>query len=82
MTDQGFRRAGGVPANVVVCERGVHNERMIVETVLSLLTRLFGLKQLAHRAKHTLSTRLADVAACFNTLHDLAGSLHVAQFIL
>lgn len=68
LVDGGFRRAGGVPDNVILCQRGEHNERMIVETVLSLLTRVFGLKHVLHRTRRALSMRLGYVAAMFNTL--------------
>jgi hypothetical protein len=68
LTDRGFRRAGGVPSNVQVCQRGEHNERMIVETVLSLLTRVCDLKHLWHRTRAALTMHLSYVAAMFNTL--------------
>ena len=82
LTDQGCRRSGGIPANVVRCKRGEHPERSLIETVFSLLTRIFRLKQLGHRVKPMLSTRFSYVAACFNTLVDLSGSLSIAEFAL
>lgn len=59
---------GGVPSNVHLCQRGEHNERMIVETVLSLLTRVGGLKHLLHRSRAALTMHLSYVAAMFNTV--------------
>jgi hypothetical protein len=88
LTDSGFRQAGGIPANVTLCQRGEHNERMVVETVLALLTRVCGLKQLFHRSKAALSARLGYVAALYNSLLQLAWQntegrpLAIAQFSL
>lgn len=88
LTDLGFRRSGGVPGNVTLCRRGEHPERMLVETVLALLTRVCGLKQLSYRSKVALSAHLGYVAALYNTLLALAWQadagrpLAIAQFSL
>jgi hypothetical protein len=68
LADTGFADAEGVPANLKLCPRGTWNERMLVETTLSLVTLVFGLKMVFHRVTHTFVARLAYVAALFNTL--------------
>lgn len=88
LTDMGFRRAGGLPVNVTLCRRGEHPERMLVETVFALLTRVCGLKHLNYRSKTALSAHLGYVAALYNTLLALAWQaderrpLAIAQFSL
>lgn len=88
LTDLGFRSAGGVPENVILCPRGTYPQRRLVETVLSLLTRICGLKQLQHRSKVYLSTHLGYLAAVYNTLLHLVWqdneeqALTIAQFSL
>jgi hypothetical protein len=41
LTDTGFHAQTGDPANMKVCPRGTWNTRMLVETVLSMLTTVF-----------------------------------------
>jgi transposase-like protein len=41
LTDTGSQAKRGIPANMKVCPRGAWNERMLVETVLSMLTTVF-----------------------------------------
>lgn len=70
-SDSGFRRSekrGGNPANLVICERGKHNERMLVETVFSLLTGVLHLKRLFQRAQDYLEARLGFTVAIYNLL--------------
>lgn len=38
LTDTGFHKKTGDPSNMKVCARGTWNVRMVVETVLSMLT--------------------------------------------
>jgi hypothetical protein len=38
LSDLGFRCKGGVPANLKLCLKGTWNDRMLIETVFSLLT--------------------------------------------
>ena len=88
LTDLGFRSAGGKPDNVCLCPRGTHPERRVIETVLSLLTRVCGLKQLQHRSKVYLSTHLGYLASLYNSLLHLVRqergeqALSIAQFSL
>jgi hypothetical protein len=48
-TDTGFHAQAGDPPNMKPCKRGTWNGRMVVETVLSMLTTVIGLKKLTHR---------------------------------
>jgi hypothetical protein len=77
MADAGF---GGKeqPANLKVCPRGVWNERMLIETTLSLVHRVCRLKYLWHRARAYLQMHLAFVAALFNALLALDAQLDPA----
>ena len=38
LSDTGFHAAEGDPTNLKVCQRGAWEDRMLVETVLSMLT--------------------------------------------
>jgi len=66
--DHGFHARTGDPPNLKVCERGRWNDRMVVETVLSLLTRVSGAKRMCHRSWDALAARLGYVLAAFNLL--------------
>jgi hypothetical protein len=92
LADTGFADADGVPDNLKLCPRGTWNDHMLVETTLSLVTLVFGLKKVFHRTTHYFAARLAYVVALFNSLlainrllqpdaspFDL---LHLAQFSL
>lgn len=84
LADQGFGR-GPIPPNLKLCPRGQWNERMIIETVLSLVHRVCGLKYLWHRAAAAAEAHLAYVAALFNVLLTLDGPpdhLAIAQYSL
>ncbi len=59
-----------------ICKKGTWNERMCVETVLSILTIVCGLKRIQHRATTYIQARLAYVAAMFNSLLALFHQLH------
>ena len=93
LADTGFNDADGIPANLKLCPRGTWNERMLVETALSLVTMVCSLKKVFHRTCAQFETRLAYVAAMFNVLLGLNRTLqpeadpldrlyHLAQFAL
>ncbi len=67
-TDTGFHSKDGDPANMKVCPRGTWNERMIVEQVLSMLTRVCHFKRVGHRMWEYFQMRLAFTMALFNIL--------------
>jgi hypothetical protein len=76
-----------------LCARGEWNERMLIETVLSLVHRVCRLKYLWHRTRPYLAMHLAYVTALFNALLALNQQLestspeqrvwpHIAQYAL
>jgi hypothetical protein len=91
LADTGFN-AVDRPANLKLCARGAWNERMLIETVLSLVHRVCRLKYLWHRTAPYLAMHLAYVAALFNALLALNRHLepaseepawpHIAQYAL
>jgi len=54
------------PDNLKICSRGVWNQRMLIETVLSMLTHTCRLKKVGHRVWSALKARMAFVLAAFN----------------
>lgn len=68
LADRGFHAAAGDPANLKLCRRGEWNDRMIIETVLSMLTTLSHLKKVSHRVAAYVQARLAFTMAVFNLL--------------
>ena len=92
LADTGFQSTAGAPANLKLCRRGDWNDRMLIETVFSLVTMVCHLKKAFHRTIHHFRTRLAYVAAMFNILLALNRTLqpdahpdqllHIAHFNL
>jgi hypothetical protein len=91
LTDHGFYSKQGNPTNMKVCKRGGWNVRMIVETVLSMLTTVCHFKHVSHRVWAYFKARLAFTMAAFNLLvqwnglkPDHQGFIHlsIAEFSL
>lgn len=91
LTDTGFHGHTGDPTNMKVCKRGTWNTRMLVETVLSMLTTVCHLKHLRHRVADYFRAHMAFVIAAFNWLvqwHGLVPDEHgvvhlaIAEFSL
>lgn len=91
LSDLGFHAAQGDPPNLKLCQRGEWNERMLVETVLSMLTLVWHFKKVMHRAWDYLRARLGFSMAAFNLLaqwdglkadHDGFVHLSIARFSL
>jgi hypothetical protein len=76
LSDLGFRCRGGIPVNLKGCLKGTWNDRMMIETVFSLLTVVCQGKKLFHRTVAHLEARLAYMAAMFNVLLHLFWQLH------
>jgi hypothetical protein len=76
LSDLGFRSKEGIPDNLKLCAKGTWNERMCVETALSMVTVICDLKRLHHRLAPYIQARLAAVAAMFNLLLTLFHQLH------
>jgi hypothetical protein len=68
LTDGNFHRKAGDPANLKVCGRGTWPQRILVETVLPLLTRVCQLKRASHRVRAYFQAHLAFAVAVFNLL--------------
>ena len=68
LTDSAFHSAEGDPPNQKSCTRGTWNVRMVVETILSMLTRVCHLKKASQRTWGGLRARLAYTMALFNML--------------
>ena len=67
-SDEGFVKQDWHPENVRICQRGEWNTRMIVETVLSMLTLVCHFKKVMHRVWTYFQSRLAYTMAMFNLL--------------
>lgn len=76
LADMGFYSADGIPHNMKLCEKGTWNERMAIETALSMVTVIADLKRIRHRVTEYVSARLASVSAMFNVLLALFHQLH------
>jgi hypothetical protein len=68
LTDTGFHSKHGDPVNMKVCPRGTWNVRMIVESVLAMLTTVCHFKKVGHRIWEYFQARLAFTMALFNIL--------------
>jgi hypothetical protein len=66
LTDKNFHTKVGDPANMKVCRRGVWNNRMLIETVLSMLVNVCHFKRVGHRVWRYFVARLAFTMAVFN----------------
>ena len=66
--DTGFHAKAGDPQNFKPCPRGAWNQRMMVETVLSMLTLVSHFKKVMHREWAYFQMRLAYTMAAFNVL--------------
>ena len=68
LVDSGFHGRTDDPANMKVCPRGTWNTRMLIETVLSMLTLVSHFKKVMHRVWAYFQARLAFTMALFNVL--------------
>jgi hypothetical protein len=68
LSDTGFHAAEGDPSNLKLCQRGEWEDRMLVETVLSMLTLVCHLKKVMHRGWASFQARLAFTMAACNVL--------------
>lgn len=91
LSDTGFHAKEGDPSNLKLCPKGCWNDRMVIETVLSMLTVVCQLKKMRHRVWAAVKAHLAFGMGLFNLLAqwygfsvDEAGffSLSIAEFSL
>ena len=68
LSDTAFHARAGDPSNLKLCERGAWNDRMLIETVLSMLTLVTHFKKVMHRVWAYFQARLAFTLAAFNVL--------------
>jgi hypothetical protein len=82
LSDTGFHAAEGDPANLKVCPRGAWQDRMLVETVLSMLTLVCHFKRVMHWGWEYFHARLAFTMAAFNVLVQWHGfQPHASGFV-
>ena len=67
-SDTGFEKKDWYPTNLRICERGEWNVRMLVETVLSMLTYVCDFKHSRHKTWNYFETKLGFTMALFNIL--------------
>jgi hypothetical protein len=68
LSDMAFHAATGDPTNLKLCRRGEWEDRILVETVLSMLTLVCHFKKVMHRVWASFHARLAFTMAAFNVL--------------
>src|SRR6266849_1012566 len=68
LSDTGFHATEGDPSNLKLCQRGAWQDRLLVETVLSMLTLVSHFKKAMHRGWAYFQARLAFTMAAFNVL--------------
>jgi hypothetical protein len=68
LSDTAFHAAEGDPCNLKLCQRGEWQDRLLVETVLSMLTLVCHFKKVMHRVWASFHARLAFTMAAFNVL--------------
>ena len=68
LSDTGFHAAEGDPSNLKLCQRGEWQDRLLVETVLSMLTLVCHFKKGMPRVWEYFQARLAFTMAAFNVL--------------
>jgi len=68
LSDTAFHAADGDPTNLKLCRRGAWNDRILVETVLSMLTVVCHCKKVMHRVWEYFHARLVFTMAAFNVL--------------
>jgi hypothetical protein len=68
LSDTGFHATEGDPSNLKLCQRGEWQDRLLVETVLSMLTLVCHFKKVMHRGWAYFQARLAFTMAAFNVL--------------
>ena len=89
--DEGFAKVDWFPPNLRLCRRGEWNSRMLIETILSMLTLVCHFKKVMHRRWKYFKTRVGFTMALFNILVQWDGlsiedngfvPLSIAQFSL
>jgi hypothetical protein len=77
--DTHFEKTGWNPPNLKICPRGTWNDRMMIETVLSMLTVVCHFKKVGHRVWHYFKSRVGYTMALCNILVQWHGFLPAAD---
>lgn len=80
LTDQGYRQKGGVPKNFKICNQGRWNDRMCIERLFSLWTRICGMKHSFHRSVRGFKAKVSYLAALTNLVFKLNGEFGFNKF--
>jgi hypothetical protein len=82
LTDSSFHGASGDPPNMKVCQPRTWGCRILIETVLSMLTVVCDFKHMRHRTWRYLRMHLANMMAACNLMLDRCppGCLSMAEF--
>lgn len=67
-SDTAFKKQDWHPFNLCICDKGDWNVRMLIETVLSMLTYICDFKRLRHKVWEFFETRVGFTMALFNIL--------------
>lgn len=78
LADSGFKARQENPTNLKICRKGEWNERMLIETVLSLFTTVLKLKKLTQRIWPALRARLAYAIAAYNLCIGWSGEVKLS----
>ena len=82
LSDTAFHATEGDPSNLKLCPRGEWQDRLLVETVLSMLTLVMHFKKVMHRGWAYFQARLAFTMAAFNVLVQWHGfQPHASGFV-
>src|SRR5262245_17809169 len=68
LSDMAFHAAAGDPSNLKLCRRDEWEDRILIETVLSMLTLVCHFKKVMHRVWAYFQARLAFTMVVFNVL--------------
>jgi hypothetical protein len=82
LSDTAFHAVEGDPANLKLCRRGEWEERILIETVLSMLTLVCHFKKVMHRVWAYFQARLAFTMAAFNGLVQRHGLQSIASGVV
>lgn len=80
LTDQGYRQKGSTPENFKICDRGRWNDRMWIERLFSLWTRICGMKHSFHRTIKGFKAKAAYLVALTNLIMGLNNRLGFNKF--
>ncbi len=82
LTDQGFKKKEGTPATFKICKRGRWNDRMDIETIYSLWTRMCNLKRSFHRTIKGFQAKMSYLIPLQNIIVNLNEQLGFGRMSL